>query len=145
MQFSLLRIIGITLCLGSMTSVSAIPPPDALISIWQSALQMFGVASVFIASAYFSIKQFFSAYFLNWGRYTLLIALLGLSVPIVIWFYYDNVEKPIVFIPPTSIEHISIEETIEREPDKGVRKWKLKTLNEMKDEADYARAGYLPM
>ncbi len=125
-----------------MASASAIPPPDALISIWQSALQMLGVASVFIAGAYFSIKQFFSVYFSSWNRYTLLTALLGFTVPFMLWFYYGNgnSEQSVVFTPATTIEYISIEETIKRDPDKRVRKWKLKTLKEMKQEANYARS-----
>ncbi len=64
MFHTLLKITVLTFGLMLSTSAAhAIPPPDALISIWQSALQMLGVASVFMAGAYFSVKQFFSAYF----------------------------------------------------------------------------------
>jgi len=130
----------VIICLLLSTSASAIPPPDALISIWQSALQMLGVASVFIAGAYFSVKQFFSTYFASWSRATFLLAGAGLVMPFALWFAYANMAKPVVsFVPPTTVEYITIEETIARDPDEGVRKWKLKTLQEMQDEAGYVR------
>ena len=135
-----LKITAITAGLMLSTSmVHAIPPPDALISIWQSALQMLGVASVFIAGAYFSVKQFFSAYFTGWHRSTFILAGLGLAIPFVLWFAYNNIEKSTGFVPPTTMESISIEETIARDPDEDVREWKLKTFKEMQQEANYAR------
>ena len=118
----------------------AIPPPDVLISIWQSALQMLGVASVFIAGAYFSVKQFFSAYFSSWQRSTFILAGFGFTMPVVLWFVYNNLGKPVSFVPPTTIEYISIEEIISRDPDEDVREWKLKTFKEMQQEADYVRS-----
>ncbi len=118
----------------------AIPPPDALISIWQSALQMLGVASIFMAGVYFSLKQFFSVYFTGWHRSTFILAGLGLTVPFVLWFAYDNIEKSTGFVPPITMESISIEETIARDPDEDVREWKLKTFKEMQQEAEYARS-----
>lgn len=140
MFHSRLKITAVTAGLLLSTSTAqAIPPPDALISIWQSALQMLGVASVFIAGAYFSVKQFFSAYFSGWQRSTFVLAGLGLVMPFVLWFAYDNMQKPAGFVLPTTMEYISIEDTIARDPDEGVREWKLKTFKEMQQEADFAR------
>jgi len=135
-----LKIIAVMAGLFLSTSAAhAIPPPDALISVWQSVLQMLGVASVFIVGAYFSVKQFFSAYFAGWTRSTFVLAGLGLVMPLVLWFAYDNMQKPAGFVPPTTMEYISIEESIERDPDEDVREWKLKTFKEMQQEVDFAR------
>ena len=85
MFHTLLKITAVTVGLTLSTSMAhAIPPPDALISIWQSALQVLGVASVFMAGAYFSVKQFFSAYFAGWHRSTFILAGLGLAMPFVL-------------------------------------------------------------
>ena len=52
---------GLSLFLISLPA-HAIPPPDVVISLWQSVLQFMGVASVFIGGAILSVRQFFGHY-----------------------------------------------------------------------------------
>ncbi len=60
-------------------------------------------------------------------------------MPFALWFAYSNMQNPAGFVAPTTMEYISIEDTIERDPDESVREWKLKTFKEMKQEAEFAR------
>ncbi len=145
----------------STSCAQAIPPPEALLSVWQSALQMLGVASVFLVSAYFSARQFFS----QWKKPILLLAIISIVSLLGLGFYHygfnstvEASQPDIASSPPEVInnastmpadvpvvaptipakirllegEKISVEDTIKREKDDFVRNWKYKTLKEMK-------------
>ena len=143
------------------SSVSAIPPPDALASIWQSLLQIIGVASVFIAGAFYSLKQYLGA---SWKRAAFItLGLVGLAGAGIVFSELisshsipgtpvasTGQQPPGVSIPgytqndqgAKSIidgELLSIDEVINRETDDYTRNWKRQTYQEMIAEANYER------
>lgn len=143
----------------------AIPPPDAIMSLWQSALQFLGMISVVLAGAALAIRQFWTTYLIGWKRYlalaTLIIGTLG---SVFWWFNATNPNTPVQaantpntdVIPPapqavlatppktpiTTLpigEHIAVTDIIKRDKDEYTRNWKLNTLKEMEVEAQEAR------
>jgi len=128
---------GLSLLLLSSPAY-AIPPPDAVISIWQSLLQFLGVASVFIGGAILSMRQFFGVYIVGWKR---IVFYLSLSV-IAIWLLWLLLGSQIAKAKPAEViqgELVGINELITREDDRWIREWKLKTVGEMKQELNLAR------
>ncbi|WP_020394804.1 rhodanese-like domain-containing protein [Thiolinea disciformis] len=131
----------IILCLIS-SSAYAIPPPDVLMSIWQSLLQVLGTITAFAAAGFLAVQHYFVQK--GWSRRKLLIGF-GISfvvlIGVVSWIYLheanaDTKTKPTL---PTG-EMLTIEQVIQRETDKFVRDWKLKTIKEMRAELAKARA-----
>ena len=131
----------------------AIPPPDALISVWQSTLQLLGVISVFLVGFYYSLRHYLSAWkkpifalffatIISLGVYFLLDKQVATATPPAnstptvsrsdIPTFTPN-KKPRVHTLIQG-EALSIEAVIAREPDKSTRSWKLATYKEMQDE-----------
>jgi rhodanese-related sulfurtransferase len=127
------------------SSARAIPPPDTILSVWQSVLQLLGVISVFLVGFYYSLKQYLS----YWKKPLLIILvltiLLGSGTFILMYKAPDpitetkspqeilentqnNSVKPISLIQG---ELLSIEAVIRREPSEYVRTWKLDTYKKM--------------
>lgn len=153
----------------SLQPAHAIPPPDALMSLWQSALQFLGMISVVLAGAVLTVRQFFAHYLIGWKRYAalsvLIISTLGLGAW---WISSTTTTVPVQAANSSSIpaaplpiattvpaqpsnlslpkgEKLAIAEILKREPDEYVRNWKIQTLNEMQQEAQLARkAAQLP-
>ena len=116
----------------------AIPPPDAVISIWQSLLQFLGVASVFIGAAILSVRQFFGVYIVGWKRVVFYISLAIVFVWLV-WFFFGGQIAKAQSTQQIQGELIPVNELIKREEDDWIREWKLKTVGEMKWELNLAR------
>jgi len=132
------RLFILLLLLMALAPAHAIPPPDVVASLWQSVLQMLGVASVFLAGAWVAARQFFSQYAPILKRKVVFIpVLVGLLV--LIWFAFAPSLSQAA--PPAAIkgELLPIEQVIQRERDAWVRDWKLQTVREMKAEANLAR------
>ena len=130
-------LLGLSILLLSLP-VYAIPPPDAVISIWQSLLQFMGVASVFIGGAILSLRQFFGIYIVGWKRVAFYLSL----AVMVVWLLWLLLGSQIVNAKPALTiqgERIGINELIKREDNDWIREWKLKTVVEMKQELNLAR------
>jgi len=151
------QLIFISALLLTSLSAHAIPPPDALLSIWQSALQMLGMASVFLVGIYYSIKHFFSQYFSSWKK---LLLGLGLTSLVAVGLYsvmnpsskpthvpdntntYPNIPQtasPSEQLTPIQGDMLSVETVIAYETNEFIRNWKLKTYKEMKQELEEMR------
>lgn len=122
----------------------AIPPPDVVASLWQSVLQMIGVASVFLAGAWVAARQFLTQHApILKRKFVFIPVLLGLLI--LSWFAFSplfaaNMDAPI------KGELLPIETVIKRESDAWVREWKLKTVEQMGQEAKLTRtAKQLPV
>ena len=146
------KVIFIVLAILFSPSVYAIPPPDALVSIWQSTLQLLGVVSVFLVGFYYSLRQYLSA----WKKPIIgfiLITLIGVGAysflkkqtPEVIAAPITETKQPtdVPFNNSNSLpiknsliqgDTLSIEEVISREADEHTRLWKLATYKEMHSE-----------
>ena len=126
----------------------AIPPPDVILSVWQSALQLLGVISVFLVGFYYSLKQYLS----YWKKPLLiglaLISLIGISAYLLIYkapssTTYAESQTDTSEIPQSNPantndliqgELVSIEAVINREPSEYTRSWKLDTYKEMQHD-----------
>lgn len=138
------------ICISLISPIAhAIPPPDALISIWQSTLQLLGVVSVFLVGFYYSLRQYLSAWKMPLLGF-LVIALAGSGA----YFFLNKQTAKAAPVTTTSLsdiptltqnkvsekntliqgERLSIEAVIAREPDEQTRVWKLKTYKEMQSE-----------
>ena len=126
---------SLLLLLGISSSAYALPPPDAVVSLWQSSLQFLGMVAVFFAGAALAVRQFFAQYIVGWKRKVLyaisalLLILLALGL-----FLYSKQSAARVIPPPLSIENV-----INLEKDQRIRAWKLQTLHEMEQEANATR------
>jgi rhodanese-related sulfurtransferase len=121
------------------TSAHAIPPPDAVISIWQSLLQFLGVASVFIGGAIFSVRQFFGHYIVGWKRTAFYVSL-AIGFAGILWLMLGSqIAKADTVKPIAQGELIPIQTLIKREKADWVRKWLSKTVVEMQQELNLAR------
>ncbi len=151
----------IILSLTMSASVYAIPPPDALISVWQSTLQLLGLISVFLVGFYYSLRQYLSA----WKKPIIALALISVT-GIGAYSYLNpkiskatpnqtvnNTKNSNIPTPPNTrktpqlipAENLSLDEVIAREPDIPTREWKLETYKEMLGEMASARkASNLP-
>lgn len=121
----------------------AIPPPDVVASLWQSILQMIGVASVFLAGAWVAARQLLTQHAPILKRKAvfipILLGLLVLSGFAVSPLFAANADVPI------RGELLPIESVIKRESDAWVREWKLTTVHQMEQEASLTRtAKHLP-
>lgn len=152
----------------------AIPPPDALMSLWQSALQFLGMISVVLAGAALTLKQFFAQYLVGWKRYAALSAVLISTTGVGIWWFSTSNPNTVVQaggtpktssseipLTPQTItkstpssalvlphgEYLALSEILKRDHDDYVRNWKIKTYQEMQAEAQLARklAGLKPL
>lgn len=116
----------------------AIPPPDMVASLWQTILQMIGVASVFLAGAWVAARQFLSQHAPILKRkivfIPILIGLLILSGFAISPLLAATTTEPI------KGELLPIETVVQREKDTWVRDWKLKTVHEMENQARLTRA-----
>lgn len=120
-------------------AAQAIPPPDAVISIWQSLLQFLGVATVFIGGALFSVRQFFGYYIVGWKRVAFYIAL-GLGCLGLLWLMLGTqIVKADAEKPLAQGELVPIRELIKREDDDWLREWLLETVTIMQKEFNLAR------
>lgn len=155
----------------SLQPAYAIPPPDALMSLWQSALQLLGMLSVLLAGAILTVRQFFAHYLIGWKRYAALSVLIISTLGLGAWWISNTTTAvpvqaantvsssiPAAPLPVANItttqpsnpslpkgEKLAIAEILKREPDEYVRNWKIQTLNEMQQEAQLARkAAQLP-
>lgn len=120
----------------------AIPPPDMLMSIWQSLLQVLGTITAFAAAGFFAVQHYFVQK--GWSRRKLL-TWFGISfvvlVAVVSWIYLREAKADTTSaITLPKGEMLTIEQVIQRETDKFVRDWKLKTIKEMSTELAKARA-----
>ncbi|MCK5726851.1 MAG: rhodanese-like domain-containing protein [Thiotrichaceae bacterium] len=134
----------------------AIPPPDALISIWQSALQLLGVISVFLVGFYYALRQYLSA----WKKPILgflAIAIIGSGTYLflntqatapksTVNTRISNPDIPTLKDANPSVkntliqgEQLSIKDIIAHDPSKDNRKWKLQTYQEMQREMSSLR------
>ena len=131
-------ILALTILLFSLPA-HAIPPPEMVVSIWQSLLQFLGVASVFVGAAILSMRQFFGMYIVGWKRVVFYLSLLVILVW-GLWFLFGG--KMANAKPAQTIqgELVPVHELIERDKDDWVREWKLKTVEEMLNELNIARA-----
>ena len=118
----------------------AIPPPDAVISLWQSMLQFLGVASVFIGGAIFSVRQFFGHYVIGWKRTAFYLSLVTIFM-VILWVMFGSQIAKAETPKPGFVtgELIPIKQLIKREDDDWIRVWKLDTVDEMKHELNLAR------
>ncbi|HPE58921.1 MAG: rhodanese-like domain-containing protein [Thiothrix sp.] len=116
----------------------AIPPPDVLVSVWQSVLQFLGMAAVFLAGTVFALRQWV-AHYLGRRFWPVLLGLLLLGV--VLFGAYLLMARDARAAETGLIqgERVPIEAVIRREPDDWVRKWKLQFLQEMKQDAERTR------
>ncbi|MGB1310849.1 MAG: rhodanese-like domain-containing protein [Leucothrix sp.] len=130
-------ITGLSILLLSQTA-HAIPPPDAVISIWQSLLQFLGVASVFVGGAILSMRQFFGMYITGWKRVVFYLAL-GVVVLWLVWLFFGGQIAKANAAPLVKGELISVQDVIKREKNDWIREWKLATIEEMKQELNMAR------
>ncbi len=128
------------LCLLMLAAMPAyaIPPPDVVLSLWQSVLQLLGVVSVFLAGGFFAMRQFFSQYVVGWKRklfYLWVVAAVGVMA----WLL---VSPALAASPnaPVKGESLPIETVIGRDHDTWVRDWKLQTVHEMQNELNTTRA-----
>ena len=128
---------GLSILLLSLPA-QAIPPPEAVISIWQSLLQFLGVASVFVGGAILSMRQFFGMYIVGWRRAAFYIALSIIFVW-VLWLLLGGQVAKAKPARPVLGELVSMNELIKREESDWIRKWKLETVDEMKHELNLAR------
>ncbi|WP_020560899.1 rhodanese-like domain-containing protein [Thiofilum flexile] len=159
-----LKISLILLSIICLQPAHAIPPPDVLMSLWQSALQFIGMISVVLAGAALTLKQFFSHYLIGWKR-DLMLGILMLSLfGIGVWWFSANnsadtvhaantsttsvppAPQPLVNTPPQANkpvlpkgEKLAVGEILKREKDEYTRNWKIETLGEMQQEAQMAR------
>ena len=131
------KLLGLCTLLLSLPA-HAIPPPDAVISIWQSLLQFLGVASVFIGGAILSMRQFFGMYIVGWKRVAFYISL-AIVLVWLLWFFFGGQIAKAQSTDAIQGELIPINELIKREGDDWIREWKLKTAEEMKVELNLAR------
>ena len=130
-------VLALTILLFSLPA-HAIPPPEMVVSIWQSLLQFLGVASVFVGAAILSMRQFFGMYIVGWKRVVFYLSLLVIFVW-GLWFLFGGQianSKPAQMIQG---ELVPIQELIGRDKDDWVREWKLKTVEEMLNELNIAR------
>lgn len=130
-------LLGLCLLMLSLPA-RAIPPPDAMISIWQSLLQFLGVASVFVGGAIMSMRQFFGAYIVGWKRVAFYVSLAIMFVWIA-WLFLGNEIVKAKSAPTIEGELVPITKLIKREGDAWIREWKMDTLEEMKAELNLAR------
>lgn len=123
----------------------AIPPPDVLLSVWQSLLQVLGAMLAFAAGIFFSFRQWFSVRF---GSTKQLLIFIGLGLLLIsallgLYFYKDTAThlsaQTVVVQQLLQAELVSIEQVIEREPDSYARHWKQNTLKEMQVQVTEAR------
>lgn len=141
----MLRKVWLSVCLLVCASPAlAIPPPDVVASLWQSILQMIGVASVFLAGMWVATRQFLTQHAPSLKRKRVFIpVLLGLLLIGGLAFsplWAANTEASI------KGELLPIDTIIKREPDAWVREWKLKTVAQMGQEAKLTRAAkHLPV
>ncbi len=127
-------------CLLLSLPAQAIPPPDAVISIWQSLLQFLGVASVFVGGAILSMRQFFGMYIVGWKRIVFYLSL----VVMVLWLLWLLLGGQIAKAKSAYViegEQLTINELIKRDDNEWTREWKLKTIVEMQKELNLARKG----
>ncbi|PWQ96825.1 rhodanese-like domain-containing protein [Leucothrix arctica] len=132
-------LMGLGLLLASLPA-HAIPPPDAVISLWQSLLQFLGVASVFIGGAIFSVRQFFGHYIVGWKRTAFYLSLATIFI-VILWVTFGSKIAKAETPKPDFVsgELIPIKQLVKRESDDWIREWKLDTIDEMKDELNLAR------
>lgn len=116
----------------------AIPPPDVVASLWQSILQVIGIASVFLAGAWMAARQFLTQHAPILKRKIVFIPIL-LGLLVLSWLAFSPLFAATA-PEPIKGELISIEQVIQREKDTWVRDWKLKTVHEMEKEASLTRA-----
>ena len=123
----------------------AIPPPDVLLSVWQSLLQVLGAVLALAVGTIFSLRQWFSVQAGTHRRIVLisLVSLLMISF-IVGWYFYQSPHTPlnqpsIAVNTLTQVEMLPISEVIQREPDSYKRHWKQQTLQEMQTQVSEAR------
>lgn len=128
---------GLSILMLSL-SAHAIPPPDAMISVWQSLLQFLGVASVFIGGAILSMRQFFGVYIVGWKRIAFYTSL-AIMFAWVLWFFLGSQNVKAKSTQAIQGELVPINELIKREKNAWIREWKLETVEEMKAELNLAR------
>ena len=130
---------GISLLCISLPA-HAIPPPDAVISLWQSLLQFIGVASVFIGGAILSVRQFFSHYIVGWKRTAFYLSLV-VGFLVILWLMLGpRIAKAESSTQPfVQGEQLPITQLIKREKEAWIRDWKLDTIQEMQHELNLSR------
>lgn len=124
----------------------AIPPPDLLISLWQSIMQVLGVFAAFFAAIFFGLSNYLFARFSKKQITGGIVAASLLLVGAVGGSYYSEYEAPLS-PPPVNIdttnlngEVLSIEDVIAQEPAPKYRVWKEELLVELIDNLDTYRA-----
>ena len=123
----------------------AIPPPDVLLSVWQSLLQVLGAVLAFTAGAFFSLRQWFNLHVGSTKSLVILIGIGFLLITTVLGFYvYPEVaarlkSKTMVVYHLPQAELLPIEQVIQRESDDYIRHWKQQTLQEMQTQVAAAR------
>lgn len=131
------KLITLITLLTTSSSVHAIPPPDVVISLWQTLLQFFGMAAAFIATAWFAFRQTLNNYGITWKHITTgIVGLVCISGGL-IW-YSDSPQTAQAKILPQG-EMLTIEQVIQREPSVYIRNWKFETSREMMEEVIQAR------
>lgn len=123
-------LVFLLLCSGA---AHAIPPPDVVASLWQSLLQMLGMAAVFLGGVLLTVRQFFAQYLLGWKR-TAFYALLVVVVLILLGWVVFYTPPSHAYVPPEPIETV-----LNKEKDARIRAWKLQTEREMEQEANATR------
>jgi rhodanese-related sulfurtransferase len=125
----------------------AIPPPDVLLSVWQSFLQVLGTVLALAAGAFFSLRQWFSIR--TWSTKYLLriISISVITISTITAFYFYNSHSAGLNYPTTTTqlphgESLPINEVIQRELDDYIRHWKQKTLQEMQLQVTEARKAH---
>jgi rhodanese-related sulfurtransferase len=122
-----------TLLLLSSGAAHAIPPPEVVVSLWQSVLQLLGIAAVFVGGALFTVRQFFAQYIVGWKRTLFYTLLLAVIVVLLGWLLLYS-SSSYAYVPPESIDTV-----ISKEKDARIRAWKLQTMREMEQEANATR------
>ncbi|MGB1008709.1 MAG: rhodanese-like domain-containing protein [Thiolinea sp.] len=127
------------LCLSPFLFLSpayAIPPPDIIASVWQSVLQIIGVAAVFVTGAVYALRQWLEHYLGRWQK-PVLYSLFLLTVLLIIGVLFIPVSKAESgLLQP---ERLAIKTIINQEKDGWLRDWKLQTLNQMERQANSTR------
>lgn len=119
----------------------AIPPPDMIVSLLQSALQVGGMMVAVVISAMYFLRDWLRSV---WHQYRLLsvIFLVGILSLLGLLFLQlkSGVSTPNIPAPVLSNNWLSIEQVIEQEPQDWYRDWKLNILSELKSNIEKHRA-----